>query len=53
LAVPASAYLISFSVDPSTIQTAPGGIYNPSRLSVATLDCVIFSGAISFTTDQD
>jgi hypothetical protein len=53
LAIPASADLISFIVDPSTIQTAPGGIYNPSCQTLSTQDCVIFSGSISFTTDQD
>jgi hypothetical protein len=52
LAIPASADLLSFSVNPSTIPTAPGGIYNPSCQNL-TQDCVIFSGTISFTTDQD
>jgi hypothetical protein len=53
LAIPASADLISFSVDPSTIPTLPGGIFDPTCQNLATLDCVIFSGSISFTTDQD
>jgi len=53
LAIPASAGLITFSLDQSTIQTYPGGIFDPTCQNLATLECVIFSGAISFTTDQD
>jgi hypothetical protein len=53
LAIPASADLISFTLAPSEMSTSPGGIFNPTCQNVVTLDCVIFSGTISFTTDQD
>jgi hypothetical protein len=54
LAIPASADLLSFTLAPSTISTLPGGIFNPlSCQNFATLDCVIFPGTISFTTEQD
>jgi hypothetical protein len=53
LAIPASAGLITFTLDQSTISTLPGGTFDPTCQNPATLQCVIFSGAISFTTDQD
>jgi hypothetical protein len=53
LAIPASADLLSFTLDQSAIPTLPGGISDPTCQNLATLDCVIFSGTISFTTDQD
>jgi len=53
LAIPASADLITFALDQSALSTLPGGIFNTACQNLATLDCVIFSGAISFTTDQD
>jgi hypothetical protein len=52
-AVPASADLLSFTLAQSAIQTLPGGISDPACQNLATLACVIFSGTISFTTDQD
>jgi hypothetical protein len=52
-AIPASADLLSFTLAPSVIATLPGGIFNPTCRNAATLDCVIFSGTISFTTEQD
>jgi hypothetical protein len=51
LPVPASAGLITFSLDQSTIDTPPGGISNPSNCAF-TVSCVIFTGTISFTADQ-
>jgi hypothetical protein len=53
LAIPASAGLLSFTLDQSTISTPPGGIFDPACQNFSTLDCVIFSGTLSFTTDQD
>src|SRR5580658_8970352 len=54
LAIPASADLLSFTLAQSAISTLPCGIYNPASCqNFATYDCVIFSGTISFTTDQD
>jgi hypothetical protein len=53
LAIPASADLIIFSLDPGALPTLPGGVFNAACQNLATLDCVIFSGTISFTTDQD
>jgi hypothetical protein len=53
LAMPASADLITFTLDQSTISTLPGGTFDPTCQNLATLQCVIFSGNISFTTDQD
>jgi hypothetical protein len=52
-AIPASADLITFILDPGAIPTLPGGVFNAACQNLATLDCVIFSGTISFTTDQD
>ena len=51
LCIPASAGLITFSLDQSTIDTPPGGISNPSNCAFTTA-CVIFTGTLSFTTDQ-
>jgi hypothetical protein len=51
LAIPASAGIIAFSLDQSTIDTLPGGIGNPSNCAF-TVSCVIFTGTISFTSDQ-
>ena len=53
LAIPASAGLISFTLSQTTIGTAPGGNFDPTCQNLATLECVIFSGTISFTTEQD
>ena len=53
LATPASADLILFALDRDAISTFPGGAFNATCQNLATLDCVIFSGTISFTTDQD
>jgi hypothetical protein len=53
LAIPASADLLSFTLAQSAIPTLPGGISDPTCQNLATLDCVIFSGTVSFTTDQD
>jgi hypothetical protein len=53
LAIPASADLITFSLDQGALSTLPGGIFNTACQNPATLDCVIFSGTISFTTEQD
>jgi hypothetical protein len=52
-AIPASADLITFILDPGALPTLPGGVFNAACQNLATLDCVIFSGTISFTTDQD
>jgi hypothetical protein len=49
--IPASAGLITFSLDQSTIDTPPGGISNPSNCAF-TVACVIFTGTLSFTDDQ-
>jgi hypothetical protein len=51
LAIPASAGLIAFSLDQSTMDTPPGGISNPSNCAF-TVACAIFTGTISFTADQ-
>jgi len=53
LAIPASADLIIFTLDQDALSSLPGGVFNAACQNLATLDCVIFSGAISFTTDQD
>jgi hypothetical protein len=53
LAIPASADLITFNLDQGAISTLPGGTFDATCQNLATLDCVIFSGSISFTTDQD
>jgi len=53
LAIPACADLITFNLDQGAISTLPGGTFDPTCQNLATLDCVIFSGSISFTTDQD
>jgi hypothetical protein len=53
LAIPASAGLITFNLDQGAISTLPGGIFDPTCQNLATLDCVIFSGNISFSTIQD
>jgi hypothetical protein len=53
LAMPASADLLTFIVDPSAIATLPGGIFDQACENQATFECVIFSGNLSFTTDQD
>jgi hypothetical protein len=53
LPIPASAGLITFSLDQGAISTLPGGLFDPTCQNLSTLECVIFSGAISFTTDQD
>ena len=45
--------LVNFNLNPSTIQTSAGGTYSPLCQNMATLDCVIFSGSISFPTNQD
>jgi hypothetical protein len=49
--IPASAGLVTFSLDQSTMDTLPGGISNPSNCAFTTA-CVIFTGTISFTADQ-
>jgi len=51
LSVPASAGLITFSLDQSAIDTPPGGISDPSNCAF-TVSCVIFTGTLSFTIDQ-
>ncbi len=50
-----SADLLSFTLaSPNcTISTLPGGAFNAACQNFSTLDCVIFSGTLSFTTDQD
>jgi hypothetical protein len=53
LAIPAYADLVLYGAVPNSIQTQPGGIYNPTCQNTATLECVIFNGTISFTDDQD
>jgi hypothetical protein len=54
LAIPASAAgILSFTLDQSVMQTPPGGIFDPTCQNFATLNCVIFTGHLSFPTDQD
>jgi hypothetical protein len=53
VAIPASAGLITFILDPGALSTLPGGAFNAACQNLATFDCVIFSGTVSFTTDQD
>jgi hypothetical protein len=53
LAIPASADLLVFNLDQGAISTLPGGAFDPTCQNLATLACVIFSGTISFTPDQD